>query len=301
MTSLLLAASDPLSHVVQHTPPWAQIGHGFWSFPLISNHILMQIVTALLLVWLIPKAVQSRRGRDGIGRLIPAGLGNAIEAVCLGLKKNIFEPNLGKYTDIFTPYLWSLFFFILVSNALGMIPLSDWFYWAAPTGQHTLIGGTSTGNVFVTATLAIATLILMVGAGLRYHGMNYLKHFFMGPPYIAWFIAILEIFGLLFNTLALCVRLFANMLAGHIIIAVLLGFIPAVVGTLPLWGVAGVSIGVVLGAVAFNLLEIIIVVPLHAFIFTTLTAVFIGLAVNIHHDEHHDEEHAHHGAPAAAH
>lgn len=298
MTRVTLAAgSDPLSHVVQHTPGWAEIGSGFWSFPIISNHVVMQIITALLLIWLIPRAVHTRRGRDGIARLIPAGVGNAIEAICLGLRKNIFEPNLGKYTDIFTPYLWSLFFFILVSNALGMIPLSDWFYWFP---GH-LIGGTSTGNVFVTATLALATLILMVGAGLRYHGMTYVKHFFMGPPYIAWFIAILEIFGLLFKTLALCVRLFANMLAGHIIIAVLLGFIPAVMGTLPLWGVAGVSIGVILGAVAFNLLEIIIVVPLHAFIFTTLTAVFIGLAVNIHHDEHHDEEHAPHGDPAAAH
>ena len=294
MLNTLLAAGDPLHHVVQHTPKWAQIGEGFFAFPLISNHVLMQLLGAALLVLVIPRAVAARRGGDEVNRLVPRGVGNAIEAICVGLRENIFRPNLRKYTDTFTPYLWTLFFFILVQNALGMIPLSDWFSWQ----KDGLIGGTATGNIYVTGTLAIFTLILMVGAGLKYHGMAYVQHFFMGPPYIAWFIAILEVFGLLFKTLALCVRLFANMLAGHIIIAVLLGFIPAVIGTMPLWGVAGVTVAVILGCVAFNLLEIIIVVPLHAFIFTTLTAVFIGLAVNIHHDEHHDEGHAHGEAPA---
>ncbi len=299
MLSMILAsADDPLLHVVQHTPGWAQIGKDFLSFPIISNHVLMQLVGAALLCMLIPRAMKPPTSGDPVSRLTPRGLRNAIEAVCVGLRDNIFKPNLGKYTDVFTPYLWSLFFFILISNLLGMIPLSAWFFWVP---GH-LIGGTSTGNIYVTGTLAIFTLMLMVGAGLKYHGMTYVKHFFMGPWYIAWFIAILELFGLLFKTLALCVRLFANMLAGHIIIAVLLGFIPAVRQTLPLWGVAGVSVAAILGAVAFNLLEIIIVVPLHAFIFTTLTAVFIGLAVNIHHDdEHAHDEHAEHGEAAAAH
>lgn len=294
MLNTLLASGDPLHHVVQHTPGWAQIGEGFLAFPLMSNHVLMQLLGAALLVLIIPRAVAARRSGDDVTRLVPRGVGNAIEAICVGLRENIFRPNLGKYTDTFTPYLWTLFFFILVQNALGMIPLSDWFSWQ----KDGLIGGTATGNIYVTGTLAIFTLVLMVGAGLKYHGMAYVQHFFMGPPYIAWFIAILEVFGLLFKTLALCVRLFANMLAGHIIIAVLLGFIPAVMGTMPMWGVAGVTVAVIAGCVAFNLLEIIIVVPLHAFIFTTLTAVFIGLAVNIHHDEHHEEGHAHGEAPA---
>lgn len=297
MMELLASGSNPISHVVQHTLWDMNRGGGWLSMPLMSNHIMMQIITAALLIWFIPRAVRARHGDDAIGRHIPRGLGSAIEAICVGLRNNIFEPNLGKYTDVFTPYLWSLFFFILVSNALGMIPLADWFYWH----EWRLIGGTSTGNIFVTGTLALATLIMIVGAGLKYHGGAYVRHFFMGPPYISWFIAILEVFGLLFKTLALCVRLFANMLAGHIIIAVLLGFIPAVISTLPLWGAAGVTVAVIAACVAFNLLEIIIVVPLHAFIFTALTAVFIGLAVNIHHEDHGSEEHGRHGEPAAAH
>lgn len=289
MLSVLLGEHSPLEHVVQQTAPEWVMKVGEISITLMSNHIFMQIVSALLIVLIVPWALRRRNDGDETSRLVPRGLGNAIEAVCEFLRKNIFEPNLGKYTDIFAPYLWSLFFFILVQNALGMIPLSEWFK-AAP--NH-VVGGTATGNVFVTATLAILTLILMVGSGLRYHGMAYVQHFFMGPAYIAWFIAILEIAGLVFKTLALCVRLFANMLAGHIIIAVLMSFIPAVAATMPMWGVAGITTAVVLGAVAFNLLEIIIVVPLHAFIFTTLTAVFIGLAVNIHHDDEHEElEHA---------
>ncbi len=291
MLTLLLAAGDPLSHVVQHTA--VGLGSGFWQFPIISNHVLMQILGAALLCWLLPAAMNGSSGGAGVSRLVPRGAANALEALCVGLRDNIFKPNLGPYTDIFTPYLWSLFFFILISNALGMIPLADWFYWVP---GH-VIGGTSTGNIYVTATLAIFTLVLMVGAGLKYHGMHYVQHFFMGPWWLSWFIALLEIAGLLFKTLALCVRLFANMLAGHIVIAVLLGFIPAVIKTLPLWGAIGVSAAAILGAVAFNLLEILIVVPLHAFIFTTLTAVFLGLSVNIHHDEHHDEGHGHEHGP----
>lgn len=297
MLNMLLAA-DPLSHVIQHTFVDLNPDGGAMSFPIVSNHIIMQVAAALLLLLAIPAAVKMRAGSDAVGKLVPRGFGNAIEGIAVTLRDQIFNPNLGKYTDIFSPYLWSLFFFILTCNLLGMIPLSDW----TKGIQHGhLIGGTSTGNIFVTGTLAIATLILVVYNGLKYHGMDFVKHFFMGPPYIAWFIAILEIAGLGFKTMALCVRLCANMLAGHMILAVLLGFIPPVVNSL---AGAGITLGVLAGCIAFNFLEILVAF-LHAFIFTTLTAVFLGQAVNIHHDDHHDEEHGHghghEGAKAHAH
>lgn len=293
MNSFLLASGDPISHVVQHTAIDLNPGGGLFSFPLLSNHVFMQVVAAFLLIVLIPLAVRMRAGRDGVGQLVPRGFGNAIEAICVTLRSQIFQPNLGSYTDIFTPYLWSLFFFILACNILGMIPLADWFSWVP--GHW--VGGTATGNLFTTATLALFTLGLVVFNGLRYNGMDYVKHFFMGPPYLAWFIALLEIAGLGFKTMALCVRLFANMLAGHMILAVLLSFIPP---KLDAFGI-GIAIPVILASVAFNFLEILVAF-LHAFIFTTLTAVFLGQAVNIHH-EHHEEHDAHAGehAPAAAH
>lgn len=291
----LLGASNPIEHVIQHTLLDLNPGGGVFSFPLISNHILMQVVGAALLIWGIPRALAYRAGDDPIGRLVPRGFGTAIEAVCVALREQIFRPNLGHYTDRFTPYLWSLFFFILVANVLGLLPLADWFYWVP---GH-LVGGTSTANFYVTGALAFMTLALIVYNGLRYHGMNYVRHFFLGPWWIAWLIAILEIAGLFFKSGALCVRLTANMLAGHILLAVLLSFVGASFAALGPVGGTGVTVAVIVGSVLIYFLEILVAF-LHAFIFTTLTAVFIGLAVNIHHDEEHEEHHAE-GAVASSH
>lgn len=307
MLGLMLASGNPLSHVTQKDVltiklpflPDMEILH----VTLMSNHIFMQILAALLLILILPWAVRRRAGSDDVGQHVPRGFGNAVEALCLGLKTQIFEPNLGKYTNIFAPYLWSLFFFIFLSNALGLIPLAEWSSLVSQDAPK-LLGGTSTGNLGVTATLAVSTLLLVVVNGWRYQGMNFVRHFFMGPGYIAWFIAILEVAGLLFKTLALCVRLFANMLAGHIILAMLLSFIPASAKAMGPAGASAITVAVIAGCTLFYFLEILVAF-LHAFIFTTLTAVFLGQAVNIHHD--HDDEHAHddahgHGhAHAAAH
>lgn len=282
MTAWLLAKGNPLNHVVQHTAVDLNEGAGFFSLPLISNHIIMQVVAALLLVWLLPRAVQMRAGGDEIGRLVPRGLGSAVEAICQALRTHIFEPNLGKYTERFTPYLWSLFYFILACNVLGLLPLADWFFFV-PNHQ---IGGTSTGNFYVTGTLAAITFIMVVYNGLKFHGLGYVKHFFMGPWWISWFIAILEIVGLVFKCGALCIRLTANMLAGHILLAVLIGFVASAYAALNALGGTIVTVMIIAASVAIYFLEILVAF-LHAFIFTTLTTVFVGLAVNIHHDEEH--------------
>jgi F-type H+-transporting ATPase subunit a len=300
MQMFLLASGDPIGHVVQYVPHGCQVGEGFWSFPFFSNVILMQVIGAAILVWGIPKAVQLRAASDGIGRLVPRGWGTAIETVCVELRDKIFRPNLGKYTDMFTPYLWSLFFFILIANVLGLFPLSDWLTAISPTLGH-VVGGASTANFYVNGALAAITLTLMVYNGLRFHGIHYVKHFFIGPWWICWLIAIIEIAGLLFKAGALCIRLTANMLAGHILLAVLLGFINSAGGLGSGTGFL-VAIPVVGASVLVYFLEVLVAF-LHAFIFTMLTAVFIGMAVNIHHEDEHEHEHEEHaaGAVAAAH
>ncbi len=298
----VIKIDEVLSHVAQHILPGAQVGEGLLSFPLVSNHIIMQVVAAALIVWLIPRAVRMRAGSDEIGRLVPRGIGNAVETLCDAIRVHVAEPNLGSYTARFLPYIWTTFFYILTCNILGMLPLTALADLIFGRFHQHQVGGTSTGNIYVTAALAILTLVLMVYNGLRFHGMAYVKHFFMGPVYMAWFIAILEIAGLLFKTMALSVRLFANMIAGHIVLAALLGFVGAV-GKVSGAGGLAVAVVVILASVAINFLELLVAF-LQAFIFTLLTAVFIGMSVNIHHDH---EEHEHssdgqgHGATASAH
>lgn len=299
---------DAVSHVEQHI--LHSYGHGIFSFPLLSNHIIMQVVAALIVITVIPAALSRTAGSDLIGRLVPRGLGTAIEGLCVALRNQIGFPNLGPHTDRFMPYLWSVFFFVLTSNLLGMIPFGD-AVTVFGIDHHHLIGGTSTGNIFNTATLAILTLVMIVFYGLTINGMAFVKHFFMGPPGFNVFIAFLEIAGLGFKTMALAVRLFANMIAGHIVIGALVGFVAlvfAIGGTVGTGGGIVVTIIVIIASVLLNFLELLVAF-IQAFIFTLLTAVFLGMAVNIHHD--HDDEHGHeqghgdghgHGhAPAHAH
>ncbi len=284
----LLAAANPLTHVVQHKLVAPSLG-GPWPFDhftLVSNHTIMQLIAAILVVVLVPQLLRQRAGASGVLKYVPRGVGNLLEWICEALRENVARPALGRYTDQFIGYIWSAFFFILTCNLLGLIPLSDWTKSVVP--GHAL-GGTSTGNIMVTAALAITTLSMIVINGLRLHGLNYVKHFFMGPAFLAPMIAGLELIGLLAKTFALAMRLFANMVAGHILLAVLLTFVGMAWNALGSLGGLGIAIPVVLGSVAINFLELFVAF-LQAFIFTFLSAMFIGQAVNLH-PEHGDEEH----------
>lgn len=293
-----LLASNPLTHVVQHRlwyydtdAPWP-----FDYFTLLSNQTIMQIVAALLLILFLPRLLKNRRSSDPVGRLVPTGMANAIEGLCEALRTHVARPALGPYTDRFIPYIWSAFFFVLTCNILGLIPLADWTKFIP---GHA-IGGTSTGNIMVTAALAVSTLGMIIVNGLRLHGLAYIGHFFMGPPGLNAFIALLEVIGLLAKTFALAMRLFANMVAGHVLLAVLLSFIAMSWNALGAVGGIAIAIPVVLGSVAINFLELFVAF-LQAFIFTFLSAMFIGQAVNIHPDHEDEHDHAHEAAPAAAH
>jgi F-type H+-transporting ATPase subunit a len=276
--------SSPLSHILQHPLVEKPADLGFLTpkgvVTLLSDQILMLMLAGLLLVVVLPLWVRRRRAKDGVGAMVPAGPGNMIEAVCAYLRKEVAEPNLGPHTDRFIKFIWSTFFFVLVVNLLGILPLGA----VTPLALGHHIGGTATGNIWVTATLALVVLSMMVLNGLRLGGMDYIKHFNPGPIWLAPLLVPLEILGTLFKAGALAIRLFANMIAGHILLAVLLSFILSV-GQKSVGGGLGVAAVVVPASVAINLLEIFVCF-LQAFIFTFLTTLFIGMSVNVHHEEH---------------
>jgi F-type H+-transporting ATPase subunit a len=275
-------AANPLEHVVQHPLATRAADLGFLTpdkvVTLLSDQIVMMLVAATLLLLFVPAMVRRRRGADEVGRHVPAGGGNLLEAICQYLRKDVAEPMLAEHTDRFIRYIWSVFFFILTINLLGLLPVAPL---AGLFGLH--LGGTATANIWVTATLAILTMLMMVVNGIRLGGKHYLAHFNPGPWWLAPLLVPVEIIGLISKIFALAVRLFANMVAGHIMLAVLLSFILTAWAASAAMGL-GIAVPVVIGSVAITFLEIL-VACLHAFIFTVLTTIFIGQSVVFHHEE----------------
>jgi F-type H+-transporting ATPase subunit a len=286
---LAFLAENPLEHIVRHPMIQKSAHLGFLSpggkVTLLDSHIVMMLIAALLLLVLIPTWARRRRGTDAIGALVPTGGGNALEAICQYFREEVARPTLGEYTDRFIKYIWTIFFFVFMVNLLGILPV----HWVRIFGAN--IGGAATGNIWITATLALITLGMVVVNGLRLGGKQYIAHFSPGPLWLAPLLIPLEIIGLFARIFALTVRLFANMVAGHVLLAVLVGFIFSAAASGALYG-TGVAIPVVLGSLAITLLELLVAL-LQAFIFTFLTALFIGQAIVFHHHDAPGTEGAH--------
>jgi F-type H+-transporting ATPase subunit a len=196
--------------------------------------------------------------------LIPKGITNLFEIMIIFVRDEVVRPAIGKGYEVFMPYMLSLFFFILFVNMFGLIPTPNL---VVPTG-----------NIGVTASLALISFIAIQVGGIRNLGFfHYLKSLVpKGMP--GWIIIImipLEVLGLFTKPFALCIRLFANMIAGHIVIFSLLGLIFIMRSIY----VSPVAVGFTL---FIELLEILIAF-IQAYIFTMLTALFIGMAM---HPEH---------------
>jgi len=294
MLALMMMAESPLEHVVQHPLVQTSAHLGKVLSPgdkitVLSDQITMMIVGGLLLILFIPMLVGRRRSREGVGAMVPTGFANFLEAVCEYLRKEIAQPSLHEHTDRFIKYIWTVFFFILTMNLLGLLPVA-----AVSKLFHVHLGGTATGNVWVTGTMALITMVMMVVNGLRIGKMQFISHFCPGPLWLAPILVPVEIVGLVAKIFALTVRLFANMLAGHILLAVLLSFILSAGTAMGVGGGLAVAVPVIAGSVAITLLEIFVAF-LQAFIFTFLTTLFIGQSVVFHHhgDDHHGEAAAH--------
>jgi F-type H+-transporting ATPase subunit a len=221
-----------------------------------SRHWLFFIIAAVVVIAIARLALRSYRDR------VPHGLAALVETFVVFIRDDIAEENIGHDGRKFTPLLCSFFFFILVAALIGLLPFA----------------ATSTGNIAVTMGLATISFLAQQYAGISKYGL--IGHFkSLVPPGLPfWLLPIMipvEILGMLTKPFALMVRLFANMLAGHMVITTLLMLIPIMAGISTLFGVAVIPVS--LGLALFIMLLELLVALVQAYIFTLLSAMFIGM------------------------
>ncbi|MDQ7014479.1 MAG: F0F1 ATP synthase subunit A [Planctomycetota bacterium] len=304
--SSMLAETDPSQHVWNHVFWKTDSGFWLWSGNQ-GNLVLSAIILIFGMMWVAKHVSTGDESTEGAEAYITKNrFAHMIEVICLYLREEVARPLLGDRTEKLMPFLWAIFFFILVNNLLGLVPIMDTIHLLVPSwrAEHrTPFGGTATQNFWVTGLLAvIAGVVFNVAAISRLGVRGYFSHMTGGAPwYVAPMIFLLEFLGqIVVKPIALAIRLFANMTAGHILLATLLGFVGAVLGK-GLLLQAPVTIISVVGAFAIMLLELFVAF-LQAFIFMFLISVFISLMD--HHEEHgheHEHDHAdgHEHAPAA--
>lgn len=247
-------------------PSLGQALHGCWDLRPTKAILMMWVAVGLLFVFLF---LGNKRDQNGV----PKGLmAHVVETLALFVRDEVAVPNIGKEeSKRYVPFLVSVFFFILAINWLSLIP-----------GMFA-----ATGVITVTTALAVITFLLTQVAAIRSAGLGgYLAHLTGGVPPFLWPIMIpVEIIGLFTKPFALLVRLFANMVAGHMVLFFLLALIfmlhPAM---------AAFSVPI---TAAIYLLEIFVGI-LQAYIFTLLTALFIGQGVAMGHHGHDDHGHEAH-------
>ena len=243
-------------------PHWAPIHIGPLTLDVSpTKHVVMLLIAATLcLITLLIAARAHKRQHAESGK--PKGFANGIEALVLYIRQEVILPNVGHHGDRYVPILLTMFFFILFANLLGLIPY----------------GSTATGNIGVTAMLAIITLVTVEIAGMRTLGpAGYMKTVVYWPsdqPFIMKALLTplmtpIELVGKFTKPFALAIRLFANMTAGHIVVLALIGLI----FTFGSYALAPLPL---LMALAIMVLEVFIAF-LQAYVFVLLSSVFIGL------------------------
>ena len=299
----LLAANDPTSHVRDQLFDIAGL-------PVTLHTITLLVVTVVFLFAMLyaARAIATGPASQGTGRYLTKGrFPQLVEAITLYLRDQMLVPVMGEKTARrYLPYLMTVFFFILFNNLFGLIPIADIFHLFH---REPWFGGTATASITVTGALALISFIVIQIHSIRELGVKgFLLHLtgglVPGPIYLAPVVAIVfivELLGLFIKPAALAIRLFANMVAGHTLMAVLIGFGYSLAskGASPATWIP-VSLVTGVAAVAITFLELFVAF-LQAFIFMFLTAVFISLMS--HHDDHeHEHEHEHgHGHGEAEH
>jgi F-type H+-transporting ATPase subunit a len=236
-----------------------------------TKHVAFMLVAAGLVfwtMWLTGRSLQKQRA----GERAPRGLASAMESLVLFVRNDIAIANIGHNGARFAPYIMTLFFFILYGNLLGLLP------W----------GATATGNLAVTAGLAVMALLVIEVSGMVALGFKgYLRTIFpeipgmkgVGAVGLSVAMAPIEILGKLVKPFALCVRLFGNMTAGHFVILALFGMI-FLFGHVQIWRWA-IGVGSSALVLGIMLLEIIVGF-VQAYVFALITAVLIGVNQHAH-------------------
>ena len=282
-------SNSSLAHPLIHLPTIAGI-----DFSVTKLVFMLWLVAAFVFV-VVTWAVRRYLRQD---RLVPSGFMNALEAVVEFVRDSIVLPNVGKkWVNTYTPLILTLFVFILCANAVGLIPIFDTLavldrfvlHMSEDSFLFRLLHGgtTSTANYNVTAGLAAVTFFAIIVAGSTAHG--FVKHWKNLVPHglnplIYVLLIPIEIMGMFVRPFALTMRLAANMTGGHIAILAILSFV-FMFAEMFKTAIAGVAVGMVISvplAVGISGLEIIVVL-VQAYVFALLTAVFIGMAIHVHH------------------
>jgi F-type H+-transporting ATPase subunit a len=236
----------------------------------ISKFMVLELIAAgLIAVVFIPMTRRLASGEPPRG-----AWDNTFDSVLCFLRNEVAKPNIGEHdADKYVPFLWTLFLFILTCNLLGMLP---WM-------------GSPTANLYATGALAVIAFVMMHGAAMV--KMGFVHYWQAMWPHIdvpfgmGYFlkpmIFVIEMFGTIIKAGVLAVRLFANMFAGHTVLAMILGFVVLAGNAAPLlWtGITGAS---VLGVAALSLLELFVAF-LQSYIFVFLTSLFMGMALHPSH------------------
>lgn len=282
-------ANSSAEHPLLHIGPFFGIDFS------VTKHVMMVWVVAalsfLMITWLVRRYLKQ-------GDRVPTGGMNALEFIVEFVRDSIAAPNVGKkYVTAWTPLFLTLFFFILTANVIGMVPIFEVLdlldHYVLHTGDDSFVksilhgGSTATANFNVTAGLAIVTFFSIIIAGVKKHGfVQHWKNLVPSglPTPVLFLLVPLEFIGMLVRPFALTMRLAANMAGGHIAILAILSFV-FIFTELFASPMAGMSIGFGFSlplAVAITGLEIIVIL-VQAYVFTLLSAVFIGMAIHAHH------------------
>jgi len=290
------AAANPMDHVedarlfhFEHMDPRgriSQISAALYTLGITKQVALFFVAGVLTFLFFWSYASTLTAGAKG---RVPGRWGNFVETVLIFLRDNITRPFLGEAGDKFLPMIATFFVYILVCNLLGLIPLLDFF------GHG---GNTATANIWITAGLALVAFVMYHALGVKeefehHHGEKglngyapafraYIKNQFPHVPiFVLPLIIVIEIAAHVIRPCALAIRLYANMTAGHVMIASILGFTAVLTSWFSIGGWA-ISLISLVAVVALTFLELLVAL-IQAFVFTFLTTVFLSMAV---HPEH---------------
>jgi F-type H+-transporting ATPase subunit a len=261
------AVAEQAGHAVEHgaeaETPAEILLHHVTDHPLLADthlftkHLLFFVIAATVVLLIVRLAIRSYK-KGGV----PSGLGAAVESLVLFVRDDIAEANIGHDGRKFTPLLCSFFFFILVAALLGLLPFA----------------ATSTGGLSVTLGLAVISFAAQQYAGISKYGVGGHFHNLVPPGIPVALIPLMilvEIIGMFSKPFALMIRLFANMMAGHMVITALLLLIPIMAKVSLVFGISMIPVS--LGLSLFIMMLELLVAFIQAYIFTLLTAIFIGM------------------------